>query len=418
MSAFTMNKFLSLLLLLTGAAIVAAVEEEVTPPRILDLSEPFEVGCTCTNEGALEIEQFLTRDVRRFIVIEDGIIVKDYSRDTVQDEFVYNLWSGTKAVISMIIGTIIMSDEYDLSIDDTLGDIFAGDNDWTSIEDPVELAFKQNITIYELLTMTSGLTQDFSLDVMLNLQNPLQPFDIPNSAGINLRQSLKYHTWNTTMKGEFSYVLTSNILSYVIVAVTGMTPKEYVAVDIFPSLGIDVNAIQWDENFSGVQTALSSLHMTARDMAKVAQLYLQRGQSAPGKQLVSEEFVSESLSRHAQHYNGPWGLLDYGYMWLYKEFNTTQFPNQIGAGMWCGMGIFGQNFCFNYESNRVVVYQRSNTFYDDINEFLLADVFQTAFSANFTWNKTVIVEESSGFSLSASTILVMAPLVSCLAFLL
>ena len=39
----------------------------------------------------------------------------------------------------------------------TLGEIFVGESDWSEVTDPEELAFKKNITMYEMLTMSSGL---------------------------------------------------------------------------------------------------------------------------------------------------------------------------------------------------------------------------------------------------------------------
>eukprot|EP00531_Pseudo-nitzschia_arenysensis_P005395 CAMPEP_0116156788 /NCGR_PEP_ID=MMETSP0329-20121206/23011_1 /TAXON_ID=697910 /ORGANISM="Pseudo-nitzschia arenysensis, Strain B593" /LENGTH=277 /DNA_ID=CAMNT_0003653879 /DNA_START=37 /DNA_END=866 /DNA_ORIENTATION=+ len=261
------------LLLLTATSVPLATVAEST--NIIDLSKPFPIG-NANNLAAAEFEnEWVTRD------IDDGEVVVDYQRNTVSDDTIYELWSATKAVTSMIIGTILYSDEYDLSIDDTLGDIFTNAADWSEIEDEEEVEFKKNITIFEILTMTSGLWQVNPITNPLAMisANPLNPFDPPNTAGVDLAESLAFNEWNATEKGELNYVYTSNILSYVVLAVTGMTPMEYASVDIWPSLGIDPSKIQWDQNFQGVEAAFSNLKMTARDMAKVAQLYLQKGKS-------------------------------------------------------------------------------------------------------------------------------------------
>eukprot|EP00531_Pseudo-nitzschia_arenysensis_P012835 CAMPEP_0116133780 /NCGR_PEP_ID=MMETSP0329-20121206/10292_1 /TAXON_ID=697910 /ORGANISM="Pseudo-nitzschia arenysensis, Strain B593" /LENGTH=385 /DNA_ID=CAMNT_0003628441 /DNA_START=1249 /DNA_END=2403 /DNA_ORIENTATION=+ len=368
---------LVLLLLIVAALVPSTLAEESV--KIHDLSKPFPLGNTY-NTDAAGFEEYISRDIRRFIVVEDGEIVKEYQRDTVEDESIFDLWSSTKATMSFIIGTIISSDEYDLSIDDTLGDIFTGDNDWNDIVDLDELEFKQNITIFELLTMTSGLIQPNFLTQFF-AGNPAQPFDVPNSAGINLRDSLASPAFDPEMKGKFYYLNTSNILSYVILKITGMTPLEYVSVDVFPSIGIDPDKIKWEKNFQGVETSLSSLSMTGRDMAKISQLYLQRGLAAPGKRLLTEEYVNASLTGYSD-----WGGWDYGYLWSYIEFDKDLFPNTIGNGMWCAIGLFRQNYCLNYESKRVVAYQRSNTLLNrGDNEKALLLLGQAAYSANFTW---------------------------------
>jgi len=373
------------LLSLTAASVVPATLAELSAPRILDLSEPF-LDEYPDNSDAAFIEQYITRDVRRFLVVDDGEIVMDYQRDTVNDDDVFRIWSATKATMSMIIGTIIFSDEYDLSLDDTLGELFTGENDWTAIEDPDEIDFKQNITIFELLTQSSGLVMlGQELTQALSF-NPLTgPIDTANGAGVNLRQSLAFHSWNATMKGEFEYLEISNVLSYVIVEVTGMTPLEYVSIDVFPSLGIDTDKIEWEKNHGGVETSLSSLSLTARDMAKIGQLYMQKGLAAPDKRLVSEEYVESSLSE----INLGLGLRPHGYMWHFFSFNKTLFPNTIGDGIYCGAGFMGQAFCFNYEAKRIVAYQRSNTVWDIGNWDLLTEMGEAAFSANFTFNETI-----------------------------
>eukprot|EP00531_Pseudo-nitzschia_arenysensis_P004102 CAMPEP_0116121970 /NCGR_PEP_ID=MMETSP0329-20121206/3971_1 /TAXON_ID=697910 /ORGANISM="Pseudo-nitzschia arenysensis, Strain B593" /LENGTH=481 /DNA_ID=CAMNT_0003615799 /DNA_START=88 /DNA_END=1533 /DNA_ORIENTATION=- len=463
-SAFALS-----LLSLTTASVAPTTLAESAPPRILDLSKPFPVRSENENTDVAWFKEILTkqRSIRRFLVIEDGEIVLDYQRNTVENDDVYGIWSATKAFTGMLIGSVMASDEYDLSIDDTLGDIFTGEKDWTAIDDPEELASKQNVTIYELLTMTSGLT-GFDANLLSAIsRNPSdgEPFDLANGAGINLRRSLVYHDWNATEKGQYNYLPISNILSYVIVAVTGMTPREYAAanifpsigidnnkidwrknaqvnanekgnhnylsisnilsyvilavtgmtpreytsVDVFPSLGIDNNKIDWRKNFQGVEASLSSLFMTARDMAKVAQLYLQKGKAAPNKQLLPEEFIKETLSHHAL-----WEDWPYGYFWAYQEFNVNIFPNQIGEGMWCAIGGMGQGYCFNYESKRVVAYQRSNTVWDFSNKEMLDAMVAAAFSADFTFNETAdpTVEEfvESGASSRSALWWILAPI--------
>ncbi len=51
----TFSSFLSFFLIGATTTVVAATEE-ITPPKIIDLSEPFEVGST-NNEDALEIKK-------------------------------------------------------------------------------------------------------------------------------------------------------------------------------------------------------------------------------------------------------------------------------------------------------------------------------------------------------------------------
>ncbi len=403
------------LLLLTASTAIAE-----NGPRILDLSKPFPVG-NIYNEDQVHLESFLTRDIRRFLVLEDGEIVWDYQRNTVEDEDIFNLWSATKGVMSMIFGTIIPSDDYDITLDTTLGEIFTGENDWREVIDPEELEFKKNATMYELLTMTSGMTSPLT-DVVFGAINPLNQFasaDIANAVGINLARSLAFHGWNETLKGEFEYIVASNVLSYVIREVTGMTPFEYCSVDIFPSLGIDPNEIEWDKNFGGVETSLSNLKMTAKHMAKFAQLYLQKGKSSPEKQLVPESWVEQTLvdDYYFEDYNA-----GYGMFWLQWPVNRTAFANAPEDDIWCGAGFMGQFFCMNYSSKRVVAFQRSNTVWDMGNMANATYIMAAAFSSDATWEVGNVTAPptsvSGGVSISVMDLGLVVVAISCLAVLL
>ncbi len=396
---------LSLLSLSAGIIVESA--------EILDLSQPFPEG-NPINEDAAFISSSFGRDIRRFLVIEDGEIVMDYQRDNIGDDSVYELWSATKAAMSMIIGTIMWSDQYDLTFEDTLGAILPPEA-WAGIQDPQELAFKQSITIKEMLTMTSGLSQDVDPEALLIQDDLGSP--VANSAGSNQKASLAVPQWNSTQKGEFDYMPTSNILSYVIVAVTGMTPLEYVSIEVFPSLGIDTSKIDWDQNDEGVQSSFSGLKMTAKDMAKIAQLYLQKGLAAPDKRLLSERFVELSLTEQTRS-----NVLDsddpYGLLWMYSAFNKTDFPTTMGDGMWCGSGFMGQAYCFNYESKRVVVYQRSNSIWNYENWFILTYVAMAAFESKYTFDTPVDPSafESGAFSHTVLGVLGTVALSSFAAF--
>lgn len=173
MAFWSTFKCISSLVLLTAASNTVFAND--SGPKILDLSKPFSAG-NVYNTDAAEIETYLEWDTRRFLVIDDGTIGMDYQRDAVDDETVFELLSATKPVMSFIIGTIISSQEQDFSMDDTLGDI-SEENDWSTIDDPAEVEFKKNVAIYEMLTMTSGLTHQWHPSHTVS-PNPLQPFDL------------------------------------------------------------------------------------------------------------------------------------------------------------------------------------------------------------------------------------------------
>ncbi len=410
---YFLSKALSLLSL-TAASLASVAASEL---NLLDLSEEWVVG-NIQNTDAAELSEYISRDVRRFLVIDNGVIVEEYQRNNVNDGDAFELFSATKAVMSMIIGTIIYNPKYNLTVDMTMGEIFAGNEIvWTGISNATELAFKQQITIEEMLTMTSGLYPLPSLGTALQIV-----LDTPNSAGVDLPDSLASPLWSASKKGVFVYSPTSNILSYVVKEVTGMTPWEYAAVDVFPYLGMLSEHVVWRQNADGMESSFSGIKLTARQMAKIAQLYLQKGMASPTKRLLSEEYVKASLSIQASGFIPDFtqgAATNYGYLWVQEPFNSTLVPNTIGDHMWCGYGFLGQSFCFNYESNRVVAFQRSNTLWDKNNVFALLYMAQKAFDANRTWDIAVQPSleppsvESGAFFLSGVSVAMVA--LSCLA---
>lgn len=120
--------------------------------------------------------------------------------------------------------------------------------------------------------------------------------------------------------------------------------------------------------------------------------------------LLLVAFVEESTQPHSfRGENNLW----YGYFWgiwtfdgQYEYYGRDLPPNQIGEAAICAYGFLGQGFCFNFESKRVVAWQRSNTIwnYDEIMDLVVME----AFSSNYTFNETIESVESGAFSHSES----------------
>ncbi len=69
--------------------------------------------------------------------------------------------------------------------------------------------------------------------------------------------------------------------------------------------------------------------MSARDMARFGQLYLQRGRWN-GRQIIPEDWIEESTSSYSSIYRGKEG---YGYLWyIIEDFNGTKMYYTAGAG--------------------------------------------------------------------------------------
>ena len=155
-----------------------------------------------------------------------------------------------------------------------------------------------NSQILEMITMTSGLTFDLEawgdlINKVIGNPNP-DPIDrdIENMGGggsLVDALSLSFISMVEENRGSYDYLVSNNILSYVILKVSGLTPRQYLAENILPALGIENDDIFWEAMSNGVEHAFTGIHLTANQMAKFGQLYLQRGATGSGNQLVSED---------------------------------------------------------------------------------------------------------------------------------
>jgi CubicO group peptidase (beta-lactamase class C family) len=118
------------------AASSIADEMALAAAPILDLSkELVESPSINKSPGALNILEFIegTPNARTLMVIDDGQIVVSYARDDVDPNEPYQVHSVTKSVTSLLIGLLV--DNGDLSVNDTLGQIFTNETIWEGVED-------------------------------------------------------------------------------------------------------------------------------------------------------------------------------------------------------------------------------------------------------------------------------------------
>ncbi|OEU13206.1 beta-lactamase/transpeptidase-like protein [Fragilariopsis cylindrus CCMP1102] len=360
-------------LFFTAAAAATSLLPSAFALQTLDLSQDFPVGNT-DNPDAAAIEAMIDPSIYRLLVIDDGTIVMEYQADSVRDDDeAFHIHSATKPWSRLLIGMIIESPKYNLSMDDKLGDIFLEESAWELVTDETEREIKENITIYEMMTMTDGLMENWEAHPYFgeNLAEWLEYYvingtekdslvDIGNIFGVDIDTSDYRET-------SFIYLILENILSYVVREVTGMTPLDFASKEVFPFLGIDPEkpGFLWRPDWNGTQLFGSGMYLTARQMAKLPQLYLQKGYAAPDQSLVSDDFINASLSPISY---SNFGQSSVGMLWwlLGDKDNDPDFPAMVvdpslPGKIWCGSGMGGQQACLNHETGRVVVVQRNET---------------------------------------------------------
>lgn len=275
---------------------VISVTAETGCTRTVDLSAAdFDPTPTYNaNDGAEAlfnlIESSAGEDqVLSFVVLDDGLKVAEWYNDhlnvtTTTTDHVFSInkyWTG------LLFG--VLQDEGYLTMDETLGEVwpYPSHEIWSTVDD--EASQVQEITVGSLLSMSSGF-DDASFDKI----------DLNNVGGANLTDVLNFvvHEGEEN-EGKFDYLGFGNILGYIVKEKTGgMTPKEYADKHIFPYLGIGEDSYEWSANTDGVHYTRNGLHLTATQMAKWAQLYLQGGVSnTEGHRVVSKEWIEFSKEK-------------------------------------------------------------------------------------------------------------------------
>ncbi len=120
----------------------------------------------------------------------------------------------------------------------------------------------------------------------------------------------------------------SQLLSGIIKAATGRFIDEYATEHLFSPIGI--RNMHWKSTPTGHPDTEGGLYLTAADLAKIGQLYLQDG-IWEGRRVLPVGWVKSATSRHVTGVAPNW---DYGYQWWLTSRN--------GVDIWAGRGFGGQ----------------------------------------------------------------------------
>ncbi len=261
------------------------------------------------------------RGVQGFLLARRGYLVEEhYWRGGARDK-PHNLKSASKSIISALVGIAISKGYFRL--DQPIAELLpqAG-----LLEDPL----KKGITVYQLLTMTSGLESTSYAAYNDWVRNPdwitaalQQPLAAPPGS------EYRYSTGNTHM------------LSAILAASTGKPTREFAEQELFKPMGVEVAGWQKDPN--GIHLGGNNFSLLPRDAARFAQLYLDAGRWR-NRQLVPKSWVAAST---APTDNGPHETYgNYGFLWW------TQPPED---GSFAAVGYGGQYIVVSPRHESVVV---------------------------------------------------------------
>ena len=246
------------------------------------------------------------------VIFKDGEAVYENYFNGLSNANRMHIFSVTKSIISILFG-IAFDKGLIKSVDQKILDFYP------------EYSGKKNekvlseVTIKDMLTMTVPYKFQFNQYVKYFTSPDWVKFSLDTIGGKG-------------KIGDFKYapLIGPDILSGILIKVTGMSVLDFARENLFAPLGICVeNSITfknkeeqmnfykatdisgWVAGPTGVQAAGWGLTLSPVDMAKIGQLYLNGG-VWNGKRIVSETWLLESTSEHSR-----WNKIGiaYGYLW-------------------------------------------------------------------------------------------------------
>ena len=292
------------------------------------------------------------RPVRAVLVSVNGKTVLNLYNDSNAAES-EDVWSVTKSVVSILIGIAI--DEGHLKLDQTLADLLPK-------HAPNMSPDVAAVTLHQLLTMTAGFPGDGGDGFTLSADDVTETI---------LRLGLINEPGAT-----FGYSNSgAHIVTAVLANATGRSVLDYAREKLFDPLGIksrpayegfdagepksdfDKPGFAWAADRQGVNTGCCLLKLTAPDMIKIGELYLNQG-DWHGRRIVSEDWVRTSTKVHVTGEDAEPGA-GYGYFWWL--FNTAEEQPIVAA-----QGAFGQFIVIAPEHRLVIAVSTRDTGDPDI----------------------------------------------------
>lgn len=243
-------------------------------------------------------------NVLQILLLRHGKVICDAVWQPYRRDIPHQLYSASKSVTATAIGMLM--DEGKLDIDERLVDIFP---DKAKGGNSHPLA---GITVRHLLTMSTGVAFN---ETGTALGTDWESDFLGCGAKFEPGSEFEYNSMNTYM------------LSAIVRRRSGMCLTDYLTPRLFRPLGVGL--IDWEKCPEGTEKGGWGLSITAEDLAKIGQLYLQNG-VWEGKRLLSEQWIEQATgcrikTTHAESRHG------YGYqIWMLPDDEGYLFNGAFG----------------------------------------------------------------------------------------
>ena len=291
---------------------------------------------------ALKTEDILSEtDTSALLVLQNGKLRFEEYYLTGGRDVQWISWSVAKSFVSALVGIAVAEGAIN-SIDDPVSNyvptLYGSGYDGVRIED--------------ILQMSSGVrwSEDYSdpdaevhrLSAVMAGEATLEAFVAGMVREIEPGTVCQYNSADTQVLGL--------LLTYA----TGRSVTDYMRLKLCNPLGMESKSY-WLLDKAGIELTLGGLNMTARDFAKIGELYRNKG-DWNGKQILPEDWIARSVEATAEHLKAgkvivgghvfPFG---YGYQWWLPRSDCGEFS---------AIGVFNQ-FVFVDPSKELTIVKLS-----------------------------------------------------------
>jgi len=309
-------------------------------------------------DNLVNVNEYLSRtDVTALLVLKDGTITYENYWLTGGKSVKWLSASVAKSFISALIG-IAIDQGYINSIDDAV----------TVYVPQLKDSAYDGVRIKDILQMSSGASwnEDYS-DPNSDINRSVRIFALGGSLD-EFTASLK----NEKKPGTFNRYNSTDtqVLGMLLREATGISVTQYMQKMLWDPIGAEDNAY-WLLDSENMEVAYGGFNATARDYAKLGELYRLEG-NINGTQIVPSNWIQASITPDAAHLMpGENALSDYplgyGYQWW--------IPDDSGDFM--AIGVYNQFIYVSPQNNVVAVQLSANNIYGTNEELSTLSEFES-----------------------------------------
>jgi CubicO group peptidase (beta-lactamase class C family) len=263
------------------------------------------------------------------VIIHDGKIRFEKYGLAFSADGRWTSFSVAKSVTSTLVGAAI-KDGYIKSIEDKVSNYI----------DDLKGSVYDNVTIKQLLTMTSGVkwNEDYAdpkSDVAFFNAHKAEPgVDVTVSYMRKLKREAPPGTKWVYKTGE------TNLIGVLVSSATKKNLSDYLSEKVWRPFGMEHDA-SWLLGSTGHEISGCCLQAATRDFARFG-LFILSGGIAEGKSVLPHGWIAEATTKHADTDQAEYG---YGYQWW-----------TVNDGSYAARGIFGQNIFIDPKRKLVIAW--------------------------------------------------------------